>query len=116
MSRDCGHELHETPPLGSRILPTTREACPNCGSTAREYRVTGSLTVGAAAVAAATAPTVVLENHVGSFTRKVTWSKTPDCWLAEVHDVEDNIVGIEVALDAQDAFLLLDEHLLPPEM
>jgi hypothetical protein len=44
----------------------------------------------------------------------VVWSKNPDCWLAQVHDVQWRIVGVEVAFDAQDTFLLLDPHLLPP--
>jgi hypothetical protein len=51
----------------------------------------------------------------GTFTRTVVWSKTPDCWLAEIRDAEGSLLGVEVAFDAEDVFLLLDEHLLPPE-
>jgi len=112
---DCGQELHD-PPL-SGIIPVSRESCPNCESTAREYQVRGSVGAGTAdeVVSAAPAPGVVIENEVGTFTREVRWSKTPDCWLAEIRDLNGNLVGVELAFDAQDAFLLLDEHIVSPE-
>ena len=58
-----------------------------------------------------TAPPV----ETGTFTRTVVWSKNPDAWLVEVRDAEGGLVGVEIADDAQDVFLLLDEHLIPPD-
>ena len=59
--------------------------------------------------------TIPEELATGTFTRTVVWSKTPDAWLAEIFDADDNCLGLEIAFDAQDTFLLLDEHLIPPD-
>lgn len=110
--RGCGIELTEPPPRSG--FPPERAPCPNCRSTAREYRVTGIAAAGAVAVSGA--PNVSIEQGVaaGTYARTVVFSKTPDAWMAEIRKPNGEIVGVEVAFDAQDVFLLLDVHLLPP--
>jgi hypothetical protein len=59
--------------------------------------------------------TIPEELATGTFTRTVIWSKTPDAWLAEIFDLEGNRLGLEIAFDPQDTFLLLDGHLIPAD-
>jgi hypothetical protein len=52
----------------------------------------------------------------GTFTRKIVWSRTPDAWLAEIWDNDGNLIATEIAFSAEDTFLLLDNHVVPPDV
>jgi|SRR5579862_1465091 len=112
--RNCGLELTELLPPPQIGLQPDRVPCPNCGSTAREYRITLSAVQG---ISATFTDSVSVQKAVatGTFTRTVVWSKTPDAWLAEIHDADGNRVAVEVAFSTDDLFLLLDDHIIPPE-
>jgi hypothetical protein len=125
----CGLELDEP----SSLPPEQRQPCPECGSTARQFRIALSATVSAvggigtaedfgnvtvhATRATATAggrPGEVVIS--GTFKRSVTWSKTPGgtMWLGEIHDPNGQLVGVAIQESADDVLLILAEHLMPP--
>ena len=53
---------------------------------------------------------------LGEMKRSVTWSKTPGgMWFGAVHDNAGNIIGVAVAENAEDVYLILADHLVPPQ-
>jgi len=135
---NCGNEL-DVPPPRSGLTPAERFPCPNCGSTARQYRIdlSASVRVGGdpivetpepgGATAGGFEPTAVaggfasthaiIEERVaaGTFERRVVWSQNPDAWLAEVRDSDGNLVGVQLRLDVDDVFLDLYDDITPPQ-
>lgn len=125
---NCGNEL-DVPPPRSGLTPAERFPCPNCGSTARQYRIglSASVRVGGGdalvetpepggAKAGGFEPTEIIEEKTatGTLERRVVWSKNPDAWLAEVRGADGNLLGVELGLDADNVYLDLRELLGPP--
>jgi hypothetical protein len=116
----CGADLTR---LAAEEEPGTRTPCPECGALRRgfqlnlgtaTFRISGRISGRPRHTASERSAALDAAVEQGTFNRTLIWSKTSDAWLAEVRDVDGNLVAVQVSLDPEDLYLLLAEDLLPP--